>query len=143
MRLPILALSLVISCLSVALYFHASKQEEIYHHTAKPYATGALAEISDWRPETLNNYLSDDARASITPNQLAALATQWQPLGRFQSFKEITFGKLVYLLSIGEPKIAYSGVARFSHGDARFTITLKKSGTQFQIYNLSIAPMKS
>tara|TARA_R110002073_G_scaffold157958_9_gene313345 strand:+ start:5043 stop:5483 length:441 start_codon:yes stop_codon:yes gene_type:complete len=129
----------ILLTLLAALYFHTSRQKDIYSKTAEPAVAQILAEISSWEKQALFRHLAPEAKQVVSNEQLAELFDLYQSFGRFRSIQELEFSRAVSAFSlVGEKRINYSGTANFDVGLVNVNITLIERGGYFLIYNFTL-----
>lgn len=138
---PLHGITLALLALFAAAYGYSEQQREHYQQTLQPHIEPILAEISDWRAESLSRRLSPEARAATSEAQLSQLLNQYRPLGRLQTIEQLEFSRLSSLMSlIGPTRISYQGVVNYQAGAADITLTVLERDGKFSIYNLNLSP---
>lgn len=126
--------------LVVMLYFHTTKEKELYSKSAEPAVAQILTQISNWEKQSLMLQLAPEAKESVTDEQLENLLELYKTFGRYRSIEELDFSRTVSAFSLlGEKHINYSGSANFDAGLVSLNITLVERGGFFQIYNFALA----
>lgn len=136
LRLVVIIILIVLA----ALYVYTGKQESYYQSTAPNQISYMLQDIDSWEAKELNQHLSAEAKAVVSPSQLANVLTLYRPLGRFQHIEELHFSRLASALSLfGKTYISYSGYVQYSSGRAELTITLVPEGNRLAISNINMS----
>lgn len=134
------SVSLVLLVIFAALYFYTWRQQQFYDPSARPAIEQILRDISQWQKQPLLDHLSDEARQTLSDEQLEKLLIHYRRFGALKSIGDLEFSKLASALSLfGAKRINYQGTATFSGGPADINITLVPSGNGYLIYNLAIS----
>ena len=129
--------------LVVMLYFYTNREKDYYSKSAEPAIAQILSDISSWEKQKILIHLAQEAKQTITDEQLDELLKHYRSFGRFQSIQELNFSRSVSAFSLmGEKRINYSGLARFDAGSVSLNITLIERGGFFLIYNFALAKVK-
>ena len=139
-NLRIITLFLLILC--IGMYFYTDEQKSYYDRVAIPAATAMLQDISDWQEQTLLKHLSDQAKQTLSEQQLRQLLNQYRQFGQLQHIDGLQFSRLASALAVfGERRINYATDASFSNGRAHINITLIPADSGYKIYNFTITPV--
>lgn len=140
MNNPLAIASIALLFVLGGVIWHTEQQKTYYQQQALPVIGDMLMDISNWERESIRKHLSNGARQVIGDQQLDALISNYQSLGRFKSTDNLEFSRLVSALSLlGDSRASYSGTARFENADAHFTMTLLWQDGRFAIYNFNIS----
>lgn len=134
------SVSLVLLVIFAALYFYTWRQQQFYDQSAMPAIEQMLKEISQWQKQPLLDHLSDEARHTLSDEQLDTLLQHYRKFGELKAVNELQFSKLASALSLfGGTRINYQGTASFTSGPADINITVVPYGNSYQIYNLALS----
>ena len=132
--------SLFLLAMFFALYFYTDNQQDYFDQNARPQAERMVQIISRWNKADLLSQLSDDARQTLSNEQLDKLLEHYRQFGELKSVGELQFSKLVSALSLfGSQRINYKGTATYSSGPANINMTLVPDGGGYKIYNFTIS----
>lgn len=126
--------------LVVMLYFYTNREKDYYSKSAEPAIVQILSDISSWEKQKILIHLAQEAKQTITDEQLDELLKHYRSFGRFRSIQELNFSRTVSAFSlVGEKRINYSGLAKFDAGSVSLNITLIERGGFFLVYNFALA----
>lgn len=132
--------SLVLLVIFAGLYFYTYRQQTFYDQSALPAVERIVREISQWQKQPLIDNLSDEARQTLTDEQLDQLLNHYRKFGELKSIGELQFSKLASALSLfGARRINYQGTAIYSGGPADINITVVPYGNDYRIYNFALS----
>jgi hypothetical protein len=138
---PLQLIVLIILGVVGGLYWYAGNQQQRYDAAATRYLQSAFADIGSWQRAALQRQLAEEARRTLSDEQLDAIVERYRALGAFAQLGDMEFSRLTPALSLlGRNRLlSYHGSAQFQHGNANFTATLLIYGDQFRLYNLSFS----
>ena len=142
---PLQLIVLIILCVVGGLYWYAGNQQQRYDEAATQYLRTAFKDISSWQRAALQRQLADEARRTLSDEQIDAIVERYRPLGEFVQLGDVQFSRLTAAMSLlGRNRLlSYHGSAQFQQGKADFTAALliqnDINGGDFRLYNLSFS----
>ncbi len=126
--------------LCIGLYVYTSEQKDYYDAHAKPAAEQMITALSHWQKSTLLEHLSEQAKQTLSDQQLNKLLDHYRQFGQLEQLKELQFSRLASALSLfGQRHINYQADAIFSNSHAHINLTLIAHGNSYKIYNFTIS----